>query len=143
MRKRLFWTLFWLGAFLSYFLCELFLVVLNMALLAAIGTDMEAHLSDQMQRLGTNDIPYVLTGCDAFLRTALATPGLFRQEIEPSELASLRSRVEAAYADRRRLDLSGLTRNWHAAAALFKLYLRELPRVRAATCHLYPLPILV
>ena len=70
----------------------------------------------------------MLGGCNTFLRTALATPGLFRQEPEPQELTTLRARVEAAYSDRRRLDLSTLTRNWHAAAGLLKLYLRELPK---------------
>ena len=80
----------------------------------------------------------VLGGCDAFLRTALATPGLFRQEVEVQELNALRTRVEAAYADRRRLELGTLTRNWHAAAGLLKLYLRELPKP-LLTFELYPL----
>ena len=43
-----------------------------------------------------------------------------------AEVQALRGRVEAAYADRRRLELSQLTRNWHAAASLLKVYLREL-----------------
>ena len=34
--------------------------------------------------------------------------------------------MEESYAYRRRLDLATMTRNWHAAAGLLKLYLREL-----------------
>ena len=119
--------------------------------LAAIGTPLDQHLADLNARLGTDDVPYVrspiksfivnrlyshhqpfsvraqvLSGCDAFLRTALATPGIFRQDAEASELQTLRSRVEAAYADRRRLELGSLTRNWHAAAGLLQFHLREL-----------------
>ena len=85
--------------------------------LAAIGTPLDQHLADLNARLGTDDVPYVrspiksfivnrlyshhqtfsvraqvLSGCDAFLRTALATPGIFRQDAEASELQTLRSR---------------------------------------------------
>ena len=81
--------------------------------------------------------PQVLSGCDAFLRKGLATPGLFRQEAEPQEIAALRARVEAAYADRRRLDLNTLTRNWHAVAGLLMLFLRELPKT-LLSFDLYP-----
>ena len=39
----------------------------------------------------------ILSGCDAFLRTALATPGLFRQDAEAAEmLAVLRHQIEIA-----------------------------------------------
>ena len=79
----------------------------------------------------------VLSGCDTFLRTALSTPGLFRQEVEPSELSMLRTRVEAQFADRRKLDLSTLTRNVHATAALLRVYLQELP-APLLTFELYP-----
>ena len=75
--------------------------------LSAFGVDLETHLNDQQQKLGTDAVPYVLSGADAFLRAAsLATPGLFRQDVEAGELAALRGRVEAAYASRKRLELA-------------------------------------
>ena len=38
------------------------------AVLPCIGSDLDAHLYDQGQRLGTDDIPYVIAGAETFLR---------------------------------------------------------------------------
>ena len=71
------------------------------------------------------------------MRTALSTPGLFRQDVEQREVAELRTKVEATYAQRTSLVLGALTHNPHAAAALLLMYLRELP-APLTTFELYP-----
>ena len=102
------------------------------------GVDIDNHLLDMRKRMGIDDVPYVVGAAADFLRaSALATPGLFRQQVEPEELAELRKNVEAAYTDRRRLEYGTLTRNAHAVAALMKAYLKELPRPLLST-ELYP-----
>jgi len=96
---------------------------------ACFGSDLAVHLSDVQHKFGSQEqLPYVLSGADPFLRSALTTPGLFRTDVEPDDLSSLRARVEAAYASRRKLNLATLTRNWHAVSGLLKLYLKELPK---------------
>mmetsp|Transcript_46735 Transcript_46735/g.77361 ORF Transcript_46735/g.77361 Transcript_46735/m.77361 type:complete len:610 (+) Transcript_46735:86-1915(+) len=102
------------------------------------GADLDAHLLDMRIKIGCDDLPYVLGAASEHLRAhALATPGIFRQNVEATELSNLKQRVEAAYSDRRRLDFANLNTNAHAVGALLKQYLKELPRPLLSS-ELYP-----
>ena len=102
-----------------------------------IGVELETQLREQRTRLGTDTLPVILEVADAHLRTALNSPGLFRQDVEPEELKGLQKQVESAYADRRRIDLRAFHASTHAASNLVKLWLKQLPRP-LLSFELYP-----
>ncbi|KAL1521767.1 hypothetical protein AB1Y20_021421 [Prymnesium parvum] len=102
-----------------------------------IGVELEAQLREQRARLGSDALPIVLSAAEAHLRPVLSTPGLFRQDVEPTELKGLQSQVESAYAERRRIDLKTFKASTHATANLLKLYLKQLPRP-LLSFELYP-----
>ena len=102
-----------------------------------IGVELEAQLREQRSRLGNDTLPVVITASDVHLRSAMTTPGLFRQDVEPAELKELEKQLESAYADRRRIDFKAFRASAHASANLLKHYLKKLPRP-LLSFELYP-----